>query len=92
MLWLLKNVWLFLQALHDDIINTPLQKHYPNLTKAEVQAGVELINAQKERKITIKPADKSGAVCILDTEDYIKVINTWQKSSHCWDTKLLYIC
>ena len=43
-----------------------------NLPKDEMDALKELIQLQKERKITIKPADKGAGIVILNFEDYDK--------------------
>ena len=48
--------------------------HYPrhtNFTREQQQALRSLIN---NKNITIKPADKGGGICLLNTTDYIKKI------------------
>ncbi|GFR64299.1 hypothetical protein ElyMa_005503000 [Elysia marginata] len=44
------------------------RKTFPNLRNGEKQALNEL---KKYKNITIKPADKGGAVVVLNTSDYI---------------------
>ncbi|GFR92967.1 hypothetical protein ElyMa_004366400 [Elysia marginata] len=44
------------------------RKTFPNLRNGEKQALNEL---KKNKNITIKPADKGGAVVVLNTSDYI---------------------
>ena len=45
------------------------ERHDPNLTEKESQA---LLNLSRNQNIVIKPADKRGAIVIMNTKDYIK--------------------
>ena len=71
-----KNLQTFLHALYEDIVNAPLNRVHPNLPNCEREGGEQLVGAQRSREITVKPADKSGEICVMNTEDYISVINT----------------
>ena len=51
-----------------DFLHMEKTKKYPNLTREERQALKELID---NRDITIKPADKGGAIVVQDTDKYI---------------------
>lgn len=46
-------------------------KVYNNLPKAQREALIEL---KKDTTIIIKPADKGGAICIMNRDDYVKEI------------------
>ena len=59
----------FITANHYSIENTPHNQHtHNNLTKEETSALTDL---KHDPTIIIKPADKGGAIVILNTEDYI---------------------
>ena len=54
-------------------INTPGRKTYSNLTIQEKKA---LNNLKNNQSIVIKPCDKSGGICIMNTRDYLTKIHT----------------
>ena len=54
-------------------INTPGRKTYSNLTIQEKNA---LNNLKNDQSIVIKPCDKSGGICIMNTRDYLTKIHT----------------
>ena len=55
-------------------INTPCKKTYSNLT---VQEKTVLNNLKNNQSIVIKPCDKSGDICIMNTRDYLTKIHTY---------------
>ncbi len=55
------------QRLHADISAILKKRPRPNLSHLEISALKKL---RKNRDITIKPADKGGGICVLDTIDY----------------------
>lgn len=57
----------FVRNLHADISAILKRRPLPNLTKFEISA---LNKLRDNRDITIKPADKGGGICVLDTSDY----------------------
>ena len=54
-------------------INTPCQKTYSNLTLKKETAFSNLKNNQS---IVVKPCDKIGVICILNTREYLTKIHT----------------
>ena len=54
-------------------INTPCWKTYSNLPVQEKKA---LNNLKNDQSIIIKPCDKSGGICIMNTRDYLTKIHT----------------
>ena len=54
-------------------INTPCRKTYSNLTMVE---KIALNNLKNNQFIVIKPCDKSGGICIMNTRDYLTKIHT----------------
>ena len=54
-------------------INTPCRKTYSNLT---VQETTALNNLKNNQSIVIKPCDKSGSICIMNTRGYLTKIHT----------------
>ena len=52
---------------------TPGRKTYSNTTLQEKSA---LNNLKKNQSIVIKPCDKGGGICIMNTEDYLTKIHT----------------
>ena len=63
----------FLHATTSELLD-PKNRNpiHNNLPPDELEALNELINLQKNRVITIKPADKGAGIVILNFEDYIK--------------------
>ena len=53
---------------------TPGRKTYSNLTLQEKSA---LNNLKKNQSIVIKPCDKGGGICIMNTKDYLTKIHTY---------------
>ena len=63
----------YLNACRSEILDPQNRvKAKNNLPKDEMVALKELIQLQKERKITIKPADKGAGIVILNFESYDK--------------------
>ena len=62
----------FYENISEDILYSPLNTFYPNLTKDQEQGIETLISKQRTRDITIKPNDKNGGVSVLNTSDYIE--------------------
>ena len=54
-------------------INTPCGKTYSNPTLKEKTA---LNNLKNKQSIVIKPWDKGGGICIMNTRDYLTKIHT----------------
>ena len=54
-------------------VTTPRRKTYSNLTLQEISALNDLKNNQP---IVIKPCDKGGGICIMNTSDYVTKIDT----------------
>ena len=54
-------------------VTTPGRKTYSNLTLQEKSA---LNNLKKYQSIVIKPCDKAGGICIMNTKDYLTKIHT----------------
>ena len=54
-------------------MTTPGRKTYSNLTLQEKSA---LNNLKKNQSIVIKPCDKGGGICIMNTKDYLTKIHT----------------
>ena len=65
----------FFTRTEQDIISvtTPGRKTYSNLTLQEKSA---LNNLKKNQSIVIKPCDKGGGICIMNTKDYLTKIHT----------------
>lgn len=59
----------YINTVERQIDSLPFNIPKPNISKELTQAMFDLINNQD---IIIKPADKGGAVVVLNTEDYIK--------------------
>ena len=57
--------------MKSDLLGSDSRNVNPNLTVAEREALVELVNLQKSGEIVIQPADKGSGICILDRNDYI---------------------
>ena len=56
-------------------INTPCRKIYSNIT---LQENTTLNNLKNNQSVVIKPGDKGGAICIMNTRDYLtKFHNTY---------------
>ena len=68
------------------VLGSDLNKVHTNLPVNEHRAMEQLINLQKERKITIKPCDKTGGTAILNTTDYTesmhRILNATTKDEH----------
>ena len=54
-------------------VNTPRRKTYSNLT---LQEKAKLNNLKNNQSIVIKPCDKGGGICIVNTRDYLTKIHT----------------
>ena len=65
----------FFTRTEQDLISvtTPGRKTYSNLTLQEKSA---LNNLKKNQSIVIKPCDKGGGICIMNTKDYLTKIHT----------------
>ena len=65
----------FFTRIEQDLIstNTPRTKTYCNLTSKEKSA---LNNLKNNQSIVIKPCDKGGDICIMNTRDYLTKIHT----------------
>ena len=64
---------MFLHATTSDLLDTKTRnKVHNNLPPEELEALKQLIELQKNRVITIKPADKGAGIVILEFDDYIK--------------------
>ena len=62
-----------LNSVRSEIMDPRNQNQFKcNIPQEEVSALKELIRLQKERKITIKAADKGAAIVIFDFKGYIK--------------------
>ena len=67
--------------MHDDN-NTLLNRIHPNLSKLELEGKDSLVAAQRSRDIVIKPADKSGEICIMNAKDYVSIIEEDLKATY----------
>ena len=65
----------FFTHTEEDLISTniPRMKAYSNLTSKEISA---LNNLKNNQSIVIKPCDKGGGICIMNTRDYPTKIHT----------------
>ena len=65
----------FFTRTEQDLISvtTPGRKTYSNLTSQEKSA---LNNLKKNQSTVIKPCDKGGGICIMNTKDYLTKIHT----------------
>ena len=54
-------------------INTPFQKTHSNLT---LRKKATLSHLKNKQSIAIKPCDKGGSICIMNTRDYLTKIHT----------------
>ena len=72
----------YLGGLRSDILGSCKTKVPPNISKDEMEAINDLKRAQKEGLIVIKPADKSGGICVMDKSDYVKALEKQLKSVH----------
>jgi hypothetical protein len=64
----------FLQSLTDNLSSLPTEKQKDNLTVFERSALKELKDLVDSHRIVIMPADKGGAVVILDANHYKQMI------------------
>ncbi|GFR79239.1 low-density lipoprotein receptor-related protein [Elysia marginata] len=62
------NLDTYIDIISKEIMTSKPRKTFPNLRNGEKQA---LNDLKKNKNITIKPADKGGAVVVLNTSDYI---------------------
>ena len=65
----------FFTRTEQDLISVtpPGRKTYSNITLQEKSA---LNNLKKNQSIVIKPCDKGGGICIMNTKDYLTRTNT----------------
>ena len=65
----------FFTCTEQDFISTDTsrRKTYSNLT---LQEKVALNNSKNNQSIVIKPCDKGGGICIMNTRDYLTKIHT----------------
>ena len=65
----------FFKRTEQDLISLtiPGRKPYSNLTSQEKSA---LYNLKNNQSIVIKPCDKGGGICIMNTKDYLTKILT----------------
>ena len=85
----------FLGAVKSEILDPKNRNKVKcNLPPEEIKALKELIQMQKDRKITIKPCDKGAGIIILDFEEYMRAcythLNAEQKNPN-GDSQLYYI-
>ena len=71
----------YLNSIKSDLID-PHQRNKidSNIPPNEMRALKELIQLQKERKITIKPCDKGAGIMILDFEEYLRACTSHLES------------
>ena len=69
------NLFDHFTCTEEDLISvtTPYKKIYGNLTLQEKSA---LNNLKNNQSIVIKPCDKGGGICIMNTKDYLIKIHT----------------
>ena len=64
---------MFIHAATSDLLDSKTRnKVHNNLPPEELEALKQLIELQKNRVITIKPADKGAGIVILEFEEYMK--------------------
>ena len=63
-----------LSAIHACTVGAKLNPHQSNLSKEQWVAIRSLQRKQRECEIIIKPSDKTGGVCVLDYDPYVKVM------------------
>ena len=72
----------FLEAVKLDLTDPINRKKVKsNLPPQEMKALKELIQLQKEKKITIKPCDKGAGIIILNFEEYLRACYTHLEST-----------
>ena len=59
---------LYINAVSKQVMNMDTRKIHPNINKQEQHA---ILSLQSNKDITIKPADKGGAVVVMNTSDYM---------------------
>ena len=64
-------------------VTTPGRKTYSNLT---LQGKSALNNLKKNQFIVIKPYDKGGCICIMNTKDYLAKIHTHLQDRNTYKT------
>ena len=68
-----ENLKRFLHATTSDLLDARSRnKVHNNLPPDELEALKQLVELQKNRVITLKPADKGAGIVILEFEDYMK--------------------
>ena len=68
-----ENLKRFLHATTSDLLDAKSRnKVHNNLPPEELEALKQLVELQKNRVITLKPADKGAGIVILEFEDYMK--------------------
>ena len=68
-----KGLKTMLSSIRSEIMDPQNRnQEHPNLLPEEIEALKELITLQKQRIITIKPADKGAGIVILNFKDYMK--------------------
>ena len=67
-----KEVEGFVSGIRSEIIGTPPNQVFSNITPDEKNALTTLINLQRNREIIIISADKGGGIVIMDFPSYMK--------------------
>ena len=68
-----RNKWLDIEEVKDGVIKGVRHKVEPNLSKTEQRALKDLLS---DASIVIRPADKGSGIVVIDTEEYVKKIET----------------
>ena len=53
------------------VLGSDLNKTHTNISPGQARARDQLIQWQKDREVTIKPSDKTGGICVLNTDEYV---------------------
>ena len=72
----------FNQLFYTDSVTTPSSKTYSNPT---LQEKSELNNLNNNQSIVIKPCDKGGVTCIMNTRDYLTKIHTYLQDRNAYN-------
>ena len=62
------------------VLGSDLNKVHTNITPGQARARDQLQEWQARREITIKPSDKTGGICIMNTDDYINSMESILKA------------
>ena len=69
----------FINGSLNCVLGSDLNRVHSNITPGQARARDQLIKWQRDREVTIKATDKTGGICILNTEDYVdsmeKILN-----------------